>query len=86
MFCLILHAILSETFDQLNYGIKLQSWILIFSLLQFERDFAPQAKLEEAFIYINHKPIDFSIYFSYRLRILGQMVIGLKHIRVPIGT
>ena len=28
----------------------------------------PQAKLEEAFIYIIHKPIDFSIDFSYRLK------------------
>ena len=36
--------------------------------LQFQRDFIPQAKLEEAFIYIIHKPIDFSIYFSYRLK------------------
>ena len=35
-----------------------------------------EAELEEAFI---HKPID----FSYRLRILGHMVIGLKQ---PIGT
>ena len=37
--------------------------------LQFQRDFIPQAKLEEAFIYnIIHKPIDFSIDFSYRLK------------------
>ena len=36
--------------------------------LQFQRDFPPQAKLEEAFIYINHKAIDFSIDFSYRLK------------------
>ena len=36
--------------------------------LQFQRYFIPQAELEEAFIYIIHKPIDFSIYFSYRLK------------------
>ena len=60
--------------------------------LQFQRYFTPQAELEEAFIYIIHKPIDFSIDFScrlktyLRLRILGHMVIGLKHVRVPIGT
>ena len=29
----------------------------------------PQAKLEEAFMYIIHKPIDFSIDFSYRLNL-----------------
>ena len=33
--------------------------------LQFLRYFTPQAELEEAFIYIIHKPID----FSYRLKI-----------------
>ena len=32
--------------------------------LQFQQDFIPQAELEEAFIYIIHKPID----FSYRLK------------------
>ena len=36
--------------------------------LQFQWDFIPQAELEEAFIYIIHKPIDFSIDFSYRLK------------------
>ena len=36
--------------------------------LQFQRYFIPQAKLEEAFIYIIHKPIEFSIDFSYRLK------------------
>ena len=36
--------------------------------LQFQRDFIPQAKLEEAFIYIIHKPIDLSIDFSYKLK------------------
>ena len=36
--------------------------------LQFQRYFTPQAELEEAFIYIIHKPIDFSIDFSYRLK------------------
>ena len=50
--------------------------------LQFQRYFTPQAELEEAFIYIIHKPIDFSIDFSCRL----NMVIGLKQVRVPIGT
>ena len=32
--------------------------------LQFQRYLIPQAELEEAFIYIIHKPID----FSYRLK------------------
>ena len=36
--------------------------------LQFQRYFTPQAELEEAFIYIIHKPIDFSIHFSRRLK------------------
>ena len=31
-------------------------------------DFVDAALLEEAFIYINHKHIDFSIDFSYRLK------------------
>ena len=35
--------------------------------LQYQWDFIPQAKLEEAFIYIIHQPIDFSIDFSYGL-------------------
>ena len=52
--------------------------------LQFQRYFTPQAELEEAFIYIIHKPIYFSIDFSYRLKTLGHMVIGFKQIRVPI--
>ena len=34
--------------------------------LQFLRYFTPQAELEEAFIYVIHKPIDFSIDFSCR--------------------
>ena len=34
--------------------------------LQFQRYFIPQAELDEAFIYIIRKPIDFSIDFSYR--------------------
>ena len=55
--------------------------------LQFQRYFRPQAELQEAFIYIIRKPIDFSIDFSCRLKtILGHMVIGFKHVRVPIGT
>ena len=40
--------------------------------LQFQRYFTPQAELEEAFIYIIHKPIDFSIDFSCRLRSYGH--------------
>ena len=37
--------------------------------LQFQqRYFTLQAELEEAFIYIIHKPIDFSIDFSCRLK------------------
>ena len=36
--------------------------------LQFQRDFTPQAELEEASTYIIHKPIDFSIDFSCRLK------------------
>ena len=40
--------------------------------LQFHRDFIPQAELEEAFIYIIHKRIDFFIEFSYRLKDLGS--------------
>ena len=32
--------------------------------LQFQRNFIPQAILEEAFIHIIHKPTDFSIDFS----------------------
>ena len=36
--------------------------------LQFQLDFVPQAKLVEAFIYIIHKPRDFSIDFPYRLK------------------
>ena len=48
--------------------------------LQFQRNFTtPQAELEEAFIYIIHKPIDFS-------RILGHMVIGFKQVRVSSGN
>ena len=55
--------------------------------LQFQRYFIPQAELEIAFTYIIHKPIEFSIDVSYRLKtILGHMVIGLKQVRVPIGT
>ena len=52
--------------------------------LQFQRYFRPQAELEDAFIYIIRKPIDFSIDFSCRLK--THMVIGFKQVRVPIGT
>ena len=37
----------------------------MYTFLQFQRDFIPQAELGEAFIYIIHKPIYFSIEFSY---------------------
>ena len=46
---------------------RLQSWTLI-DFLQFQRYLLPQAESEEAFTYINHKPIDFSIDFSHRLK------------------
>ena len=47
----------------------LQSWNINYvDFLQFQRYFIPQAELEEAYIYIIHKPMDFSIYFSYRLK------------------
>ena len=36
--------------------------------LQFQRDFSPQAKLEEAFIYIFDKYTAFSVDFSYKLK------------------
>ena len=36
-------------------------------LFQFQRYFIPQVELEESFIYIIHKPIDFSIEFSYTI-------------------
>ena len=42
--------------------------------LQFQRYFTPQAELEEAFIYIIHKPIDFSIDFSCRLKTIRKKV------------
>ena len=43
--------------------------------LQFQRYFILQVQLEEAFIYIIHKPIDLSIDFSHRLK---TYVIVLK--------
>ena len=46
--------------------------------LQFQRYFTPQAELEEAFIYIIHKPIDFSIDFSCRLRSYGHWLETCK--------
>ena len=48
----------------------LQFWALImYTLFTISAgDFILQADLEEAFIYIIHKPIDFSIYFSYSLK------------------
>ena len=49
-------------FLKIKIFLLLQSWTLI--ILQFQRYFIPQAELEEAFIYIIHKPID----FSYRLK------------------
>ena len=44
------------------------STILDIKLVQFQRDFIPQAELWEAFIYIIHKPIDISIDILYRLK------------------
>ena len=65
--------------------LQLQSWTLImYTFYNFSGDFITEAELEEAFIYILHKPIDFSIDFPYRLK--THMVIGLKQVRVPIGT
>ena len=40
--------------------------------LQFQRDFIPQEKFQEALIYIIHKPIDYSIDFSYRFKTYGH--------------
>ena len=71
----------THTTLQLAYTILDINYV---DFLQFQRDFIPQTELEEAFIYLIHKPIDFSI--DLRLRILGHMVIGLKQLRVPIGT
>ena len=54
-----------------NIIFRLTSTILDINyvdFLQFQRYFTPQAELEEAFIYIIHKPIDFSIDFSCRLK------------------
>ena len=54
-----------------RFGYYVQGTILdinYIDFLQFQRYFIPQAELEEAFIYIIHKPIDFSIDFSYRLK------------------
>ena len=52
--------------------------------LQFQRYFRPQAELEEAFIYIIRKHIDFSIDFSCRLKTFKSL--AFKQVRVPIGT
>ena len=54
------------TFQMKNEPIILD--INYVDFLQFQRYFTPQAELEEAFIYIIHKPIDFSIDFSCRLK------------------
>ena len=51
-------SINSQTILDINYV----------DFLQFQRYFRPQAELEEAFIYIICKPIDFSIDFSCRLK------------------
>ena len=48
--------------------------------------FHTTSRIRASFYYIIHKPIDFSIDFSHRLKILGHMAIGLKQVRVPIGT
>ena len=39
----------------------------MYTFLQFQQDFIPQAKFGGCFIYIIHKLIDFSIDFSYIL-------------------
>ena len=49
----IVYNIITTIFD-INYV----------DFLQFQRYFIPQVELEEAFIYIIHKPYDFSIDFS----------------------
>ena len=54
----ILYYHMSSTIFDINYV----------HFLQFQQDFIPQAELEEAFIYIIHEPIHFSIDFSYRLK------------------
>ena len=46
----------------LFFGTK----ILDINYVHFQRDFIPQAELEEGFTYIIHKPTDFSIDFSCR--------------------
>ena len=50
--------------------------------LQFQRYFIPQEKLKEAFIYIIHKPID----FSHILKSYDHRDIGLKQVRVSSGN
>ena len=44
--------------------------------------FHTTSRIRASFYYIIHKPID----FSHRLKILGHMVIGLKQVKVQIGT
>ena len=48
--------------------------------------FHTTSRIRASFYYIIHKPIDFSLDFSHRLKILGHMVIGLKQVKVQIGT
>ena len=66
------HFMKSSTFETgISDFHKLVTTILDINyvdFLQFQRYFTPQAELEEAFIYIIHKPIDFSIDFSCRLK------------------
>ena len=59
-------------------NIRVNEWLLLCTILDIN-----YVELEGAFIYIIHKPLD----FSHRLKtFLGHMVIGLKQVRVPIGT
>ena len=47
--------------------VELQSWTLIICTFTISTGFCTTSEVE-AFIYINHKPIDFSIDFSCRLK------------------
>ena len=46
----------------------LQCWTLIICNFTISTGFLTTSKVGGSFIYINHKPIDFSIDFSYRLK------------------
>ena len=80
LFCVL--RILRQFLLCFNFLLYLQYWTLIICTFTISTGFLNKSDLEEAFI--NLKPIDFSIDFSYRLRILGHMVIGFKQVRMPI--